>query len=79
MELGSGLHLVMQKVQGDGLRRPTGRQFVVGGIRYEREHEEGIECSPELLGASTSSGTSFHRKNSSHASSKNSSPNSWTA
>jgi hypothetical protein len=69
----------MQKVQGDGLCRPSGWQLVFGGFRHEREHEEGIECRPELLESSTSSGESFHRKNSSQASPKNSSPNSWTA
>jgi hypothetical protein len=33
-----------------GLCRPFRWQLVFGGFRHEREHEEGIECRPELFG-----------------------------
>jgi len=51
MERWSGPQVVMQKVKRDCLRRPSGRQLIFGRFRREREHEEGIECRPELFGA----------------------------
>ena len=50
VQLGSGLDLVVEEVQGERFGWPPVWQGVFGGIRYEIEHKERIERGSKLLG-----------------------------
>ena len=49
VQLGSGLDLVVEEVQGKRFGWPPVWQRVFGGIRYEIEHKEWIEGGSKLL------------------------------